>query len=114
LGDEYNITYAFRGNDRALTFPELSDTKVLRNLVRIMGERSLMLRVMKNRMEHECLVTIGRENELEELEDFSVITHRFTAGECEGLLGILGPTRMSYRLVLSILRKMAEELHRAK
>jgi heat-inducible transcriptional repressor len=108
----YDINYYFKGLDRSFDLPELNSTRVLQNLIRIMGERNLMLKVMRNRMKHDSLVTIGSENELEELEDFSIITHKFNAGECEGLLGILGPTRMTYGLVLSILQKMAEELHR--
>ena len=108
----YDIKYYFRGLDKSFDLPELNSTRVLQNLIRIMGERNLMLKVMKNRMKHDSLVTIGSENELKELEDFSIITHKFNAGESEGLLGILGPTRMTYGLVLSILQKMAEELHR--
>lgn len=108
----YDLKYHFKGFEEQLAIPELNNTKTLQNLVRIMGERSIMLKVLKNRFEDDVTVTIGHENEEEGLEDFSLVTRRFDAGMCGGILGILGPTRMSYHMVLSILKRMAEELQR--
>jgi heat-inducible transcriptional repressor len=108
----YDIEYHFRGFDAAASDTEFNNPMLLRNLVRLMGERSLMLKALKHRMDRDVMVTIGSENEMAELENLAVVTHRFRAGECEGLLGILGPTRMSYVLVLSVLRRLAEELQR--
>ncbi|HUV37773.1 MAG TPA: heat-inducible transcriptional repressor HrcA [Patescibacteria group bacterium] len=106
----YELRYSFRGFDRPADLYELKDPRILRNLVRIMGERHLMLSVMRDRLNEEMVVTIGRENGFEELADFSIITHRFSAADHNGLLGVLGPTRMSYQLVLALLSATAEEL----
>jgi heat-inducible transcriptional repressor len=106
----YDLRYSFRGFDRSADLPELEDPRVLRNLIRIMGERRFMLDVMRHRLNREMVVTIGRENEFEELADFSIVTHRYNTAECSGLLGVLGPTRMSYGLVLALLSTTAEEL----
>lgn len=108
----YDIKYYFKGIENLSENPELSDLKILRNLVALMGKRGLILKVLKNRLKHEKLVTIGGENDLEELEGLSIVTRRFRTGDCSGLLGILGPTRMAYRSVLSLLSGMAEELQR--
>ncbi|HSG29461.1 MAG TPA: hypothetical protein VLA34_13355, partial [Candidatus Krumholzibacterium sp.] len=64
----------------------------------------------KDRMREETMITIGRENLLEELEDFSVITNKFSIYGYDGVFGVLGPTRMSYDLVLSLLDMMGSEL----
>jgi transcriptional regulator of heat shock response len=76
-----------------------------------MGERSIMLNVLKARLAANVSVTIGRENRVRELEDFAVVTRRFSTADYDGLLGVLGPTRMTYRLVLALLDRTAEELH---
>jgi len=110
----YDLKFYFKGMEQQIGLPEYKNTRILQNLIRIMGERSLMLDVMRHRLPHDELVTIGRENELEELSDFSIVTRRFVTGECSGLLGVLGPMRMSYSRVLYILDGMAEELHRVK
>ncbi len=108
----YDLRYSLKGFGKSIDLPELENPKVLRNLVRIMGERSILLDVMRNRLKHDMLVTIGRENEFEELEDFSIVTRRFSTAGCNGLLGVLGPTRMSYQLVFALLSATAEEIHR--
>jgi heat-inducible transcriptional repressor len=108
----YDLRYYFKGSEEDIKLPELNNVNILKNLVRLMGTRSLMLELLKSRVDSDVLVTIGREHDDLGLEDFSLITHRFEAGECGGVLGILGPTRMSYRKVLSILDKLAEELQR--
>ena len=107
----YDLKYYFKGFEHSTEIPELTDSRTLQRLVKFMGERALMLRVMKNRLGHELMVTIGRENEVEELADFSIVTQSFTTSDCGGLIGILGPTRMAYSRILSLLKRMAEELH---
>jgi len=107
----FDLRYYYGGPGRRFGDQELSNPKILQNLVRLMGERSIMLNVMRNRLETDVAVTIGRENRVRELEDFAIVTRRFRTPDCSGLLGILGPTRMSYRLVLALLDRTAQELH---
>jgi heat-inducible transcriptional repressor len=107
----YDFKYYYRRTDRLIDNQEFSNPKILRNLVRLMGERSIMLGVLKNRLVSDVSVTIGKENRIRELEDFAIVTQRFRTADCDGLLGVLGPTRMSYRLVLALLDRTAEELH---
>jgi hypothetical protein len=106
----YDFKYYYRRTDRLIDNQEFSNPKILQNLVRLMGERSIMLGVLKNRLVSDVSVTIGKENRIRELEDFAIVTQRFRTADCDGLLGVLGPTRMSYRLVFALLDRTAEEL----
>jgi heat-inducible transcriptional repressor len=108
----FNLSYCYMGLDNPVGQPEMSNPRILRNLVKIMGERHFMLNTMKRRLGNEVSITIGSENELRELNDFSIVTRKFHMDDYDGLLGILGPTRMHYSHVLSLLVKMAEELQR--
>ncbi len=110
FGGMYDLEYYLRRTDSTEDTPEMQDPRILRSLVSLMGEKRRMLRAMRNRFGRGVMVTIGTENEIEELKDFSVVTRAIPAGRCEGLLGVLGPTRMSYRSVLSLLDGMAREL----
>jgi len=110
----YDIRFYFKGIEQAIELPEYSNPRILKNLIRLMGERHLMINVLKRRLPHNRLITIGRENDVDELSEFSLVTRRFIAGGCGGLLGILGPMRMSYKKVLLLLDSMAEELHKIK
>lgn len=114
FGGGYDIEYYFGAIDARETNPELGNPRVLQSLVRLMGEKSLMLEALKGRFGRGTMVTIGRENRLGELEDFSLVTRAVPGGTCDGLLGVLGPMRMSYRLVISLLDGMAHELRRRR
>lgn len=106
----YDLEYSYRGIDRRGERLELSNPKILKNLVRLMGERTIMVGMLKSRLDMDVAVTIGRENRLRGLEDFAIVTRRFRTAGCRGILGVLGPMRMPYRLVLSLLDTTADEL----
>jgi len=106
----YDLEYSYRGIERRGDSLELSNPKILQSFVRLMGERNIMLGVLKNRLDDDVSVTIGRENRMRELEDFAIVTRRFRTADCGGIVGVLGPMRMPYRLVLSLLDTTVEEL----
>ncbi|MGD1048463.1 MAG: heat-inducible transcriptional repressor HrcA [Candidatus Krumholzibacteriaceae bacterium] len=107
----YDFKYYYRGSEKRNDNQEFSNPKIMQNLVRLMGERSIMLNVLKGRLLADVSVTIGAENRVRELEDFAIVTRRFRTAECDGLLGVLGPTRMAYRLVFALLDRTADELY---
>jgi heat-inducible transcriptional repressor len=57
-------------------------------------------------------VRIGRELALEELRDLSLIAAGYRFGRSAGTLGVLGPTRMDYPVVMSTVAEVASTLSR--
>jgi heat-inducible transcriptional repressor len=56
-------------------------------------------------------ITIGPENLAEELRDSSVVVARYDAGDdMQGLIGVVGPTRMDYSKVAARLSYIARGL----
>jgi len=106
----YDLRYYYAGSDRRIEMQELGDPLILKSLVRLMGERSIMLNALKSRLAADVSITIGKENKIRELEPFAIVTRRFRSAGCDGLLGVLGPTRMTYGLVLALLDRTAEEM----
>jgi heat-inducible transcriptional repressor len=54
-------------------------------------------------------VFIGKENRDEIIQDFSVILSRYgLPEEAEGMIGILGPTRMHYERAISTIRYLSQ------
>ncbi|MCI0481672.1 MAG: heat-inducible transcriptional repressor HrcA [Candidatus Dadabacteria bacterium] len=105
----YRLEYHFDAFSRDEEVSDLRNPRLLQNLVRIMGEKSLMLGVLKERMHEDIVITIGKENQENELEEFSLITRKFSTSDYDGVFGVLGPTRMSYDLVLSLLTMLGAE-----
>jgi heat-inducible transcriptional repressor len=111
---DYNLEYYFDGIDRSSMSTELTDPRVLTPLVRLMGRKNLILEALRGRFGRGTVVTIGRENRLGGLEELTLVTRALPGGACEGLLGVIGPMRMSYRLVLTLLDGTARELQRPR
>lgn len=78
----------------------LSDGEHLRQLPGIAGDGSVK-------------VIIGPENAAEELKDSSVVMATYNAGDnMQGLIGVVGPTRMDYSAVAAKLAGIADALSR--
>ena len=57
----------------------------------------------------EITIRIGRENEIEALQNCSLVTATYRVGNnASGTLGVIGPTRMNYRRVVSMMEYMGE------
>ena len=55
-------------------------------------------------------ITIGGEHEDERLRDFTVITAEYHTGSLSGVIGVIGPTRMPYEKVISLVNHTSQLL----
>ena len=91
------------GTTNLASQPEFSDQGNLRSLIHLTEKRDRLLELMKKRASGEGLrITIGSENELSELANFTLITDTYRIGKMRGIIGVIGPTRMSYSRVISV------------
>lgn len=83
--------------------PEFKHEQSLRSLIMLTDRKHHLLEVMRRRAGDEGLtITIGSENEISELSNFTVITDTYRFGKMKGIIGVIGPTRMSYSRVISV------------
>ncbi len=47
-------------------------------------------------------ITIGNENREKYIQDCSLVTAPYKYGDVSGILGVIGPTRMSYRKIIPL------------
>ena len=81
----------FAHNQRAQPLMELVDH---RNLLRIIAPQGLS--------SYKVRVIIGKENEAEVIQDYSIVISRYgLPEEAAGTIGIIGPTRMPYARAIS-------------
>ena len=60
-------------------------------------------------------VYIGDENSQEELKDFSIVTFKHKVGNKDmGTIGIIGPKRMNYSKVISVMKYINKKLNDKK
>jgi heat-inducible transcriptional repressor len=92
-----------------LDHPDLSDVSVVRRLLRTFEERARLIDLLSRMAEERGVhVMIGGENPLEDLRDVSIITSTYShRGQVLGILGVVGPRRMPYSDVISIVDETA-------
>ena len=83
--------------------PEFASDAALRSLLTLTEERSGLARALAVR-DPGLRVTIGVENALPSLSDFSLITADYTLGSLRGTIGVMGPTRMPYEKVIALVQ----------
>lgn len=103
------------GSSRMLDFPEFKDVEKARNFLSLIEEEDFIIRVLKSTSKpNQITISIGNENPWKELHEFSIITSNLTAGGKNlGIFGVIGPTRMDYSKVVSILNKVTSYLNEA-
>ena len=107
--------YRLQGQTNLIRFNELDNAQRLQQLFEMFESKRDMLSLLDRCIQAEDIqVFIGREAGLDGLGDCSVITAPYTIdGEVLGVLGVIGPTRMEYSKVISIVDVTAKMLSSA-
>ena len=96
--------YVLHGKSNLIRFNELDNARKLQNLFEMFESKRDMLSLLDRCIQAQDIqVFIGSEAGLDVLGDFSVITAPYSVeGQVLGVLGVIGPTRMQYNKVISI------------
>ena len=99
------------GSANLLEYPEYSDVNKARSFLSVLESKDTLRRLLGRESSMEISIRIGPENQLPELNDCSIVTASYRVGDhSTGTLGIIGPTRMNYNRVISVLAFMARAL----
>ncbi len=91
------------GQTRLMGFEDLSDIEKLRVLFETFDEKRRMLHLLDQCLRNGGLqVLIGKESGVGVLNDCSLVTSTYGSGHESGVLGVIGPMRMSYRRVIPL------------
>ena len=101
------------GLTNLFNYPEFSDVNKIKQLIDIVQEKQVLSEMMTSREGNQVIrIKIGSENDNENLKDFSIITSTYELdGEMMGAFGVIGPTRMNYDNVSSVLNYIRNELN---
>lgn len=100
------------GRNKNYDLPEFKSLETARNFANVLDEKDVMLDVLNSGDEKDIQVYIGDENENEELKDFSIVTFKHSVGNKDlGTIGIIGPKRMNYSKVISVMKYISKMLN---
>jgi heat-inducible transcriptional repressor len=96
-----------------LAQPEFADPRLVGPLLQLLEDGLATLQTLTGLMgAGEVVVRIGSENPAG-LDRLSVVTAHYDAGGADGVVGVIGPTRMNYPRAVSAVRAVADGLSEA-
>lgn len=103
-----------QGTRKELDLPEFNSLQVAKNFMNILDEKELIADMLNSGFAEDINVYIGGEGEGEEekLKDFSMVTFKHKVGNKDlGTIGIIGPKRMDYSKVISVMKYISKKLN---
>ena len=103
------------GAINVLDHPDFSDVGTMRGLLKAFEDKARLVDLLTHMAEQRGVqVMIGGENPVEEMRECSLITSTYTyRGQVLGVLGVVGPRRMPYGDVISIVDETARLVSRS-
>lgn len=99
------------GANKAFELPEFNSLEVAKNFVNVLDTKEIVADMLNSGIAKDINVYIGKENEKEELKDFSIVTFKHKVGNKDlGTIGIIGPKRMNYSKVISVMKYINKKL----
>jgi heat-inducible transcriptional repressor len=99
------------GTPNMLRQPEFRDREILDQLLGVLeSKQPLADMVSSASLKDGVVVTIGKEANIGNFEMCSMVTSTYSAGRSKGTIGVIGPTRMKYSKLVSIVDYTAKLL----
>jgi len=94
-----------------LAQPEFHDAERARPLIEFLEDGIAVLEALSDVLGHHGLVVrIGHENRRAELGNVSLVATNYGTDSADGVVGVIGPTRMDYNRAISAVRSVADGL----
>jgi heat-inducible transcriptional repressor len=94
------------GAGNVIMQPEFDDPKNFKNIVELSEDKNLVVHIFQNTGNEgkgKVKISIGSENTDRKLKDYGVICTSYTFGNIKGNIGIIGPKRMNYKKMVSLI-----------
>lgn len=110
--EEENNNIFLEGAKKSFDLPEFKSMKVAKNFVNLLDAKDEMVEIFNSGDAEDINVFIGDDDENSNLKDFSIITFKHTIGNKDlGTIGIIGPKRMDYAKVISVMKYISKKLN---
>lgn len=101
------------GAKNVIKQPEFEKPGRFEGIIELMEDKDIIIHIMEKSGSAESnnvFISIGSENEEEIMRDYSFISKEYKFGETIGTLGIIGPKRMEYSKIVTIVDYIANLL----
>ncbi len=101
------------GADHLVSKPEFASHEKLSELLKVLENGKVLTEFLRNQEDEGLVITIGKENRLVEVMNCSLVTSSYNVGNIRGTVGIIGPTRMPYSQLVSVVEYTARTITEA-
>lgn len=103
--EKEGVTLYIGGTIEILSQPEFGNTDNYRNIIELTGDRNVVFHVLNNLPQEDdsVAVAIGEENRDEKLKNYSIMCTSYKVGDVNGKVALIGPKRMDYSKMISLL-----------
>ncbi|MDR1532656.1 MAG: heat-inducible transcriptional repressor HrcA [Clostridiales bacterium] len=109
---EDNVQVYTSGVKNILSMPEFNNVGKAKAIFQALEEREILATLLGGGVTDDVQILIGAENDHELMKDCSLIKARYKLdGDSYGHIGIIGPTRMNYVQVASILKGIVKNIN---
>ena len=100
------------GANKVIDMPEFKKVDVAKDFLNVLDAKDLVADVLNTGVADNINIYIGEETEKEELKNFSIVTFNHLLEDKDiGTIGIIGPTRMDYSKVISVMKYISKKLN---
>ncbi len=106
------------GMPEVLEHPEFSNPQKLRNIMELVENEDIIVQIFQILRTQtgeqfgsdKVIVSIGEENPEDRLKDYSLVASEYRIGDISGIVGLIGPKRMNYSKMISIVNYASKVL----
>ncbi|MDI6804179.1 MAG: heat-inducible transcriptional repressor HrcA [Bacteroidota bacterium] len=100
------------GAKNILAQPEFESPEKVRSIIELIDNEDIIIHII-DRYEEKVsadgiTILIGSENDIEKLQNYSMIISSYKIGETKGTIGIIGPKRMEYQRLIPLVGCITE------
>ena len=100
------------GANKVVDMPEFKKVDVAKDFLNVLDAKDLVADVLNTGVADNINIYIGEETEKEQLKNFSIVTfNHLLEGKDIGTIGIIGPTRMDYSKVISVMKYISKKIN---
>ena len=109
--EESNRVY-LEGTNKVVDMPEFKKVDIAKDFLNVLDAKDLVADILNAGVASDINVYIGSESDKEELKNFSIVTFNHILEDKDiGTIGIIGPKRMDYSKVISVMKYISKKLN---
>ena len=103
--------FYFSGAKNVIANPEFGSPDQIGRILELLDRKDVLVRVLTEHSSEGVSIVIGEESAEELTKTCSIITTTYSIDGAIGTLGVIGPTRMQYAKIISLVKFMSDTLN---